>query len=128
MLCKPLDAPLASLHPDTPVFVVRYGLVYVYPADLLLDIANDRYVPVDLAPWAWRHHDVSALYIAWQLGAALDARSGRKFDIWYESLREGDSRRCAGAAYVAANKLINFETFRHRHLPDGGYHRNTTTG
>lgn len=139
MNAYPLEAPLSYLSPARRVYIVRFGRVYLYPASIVRDIANDRYTMDDDRPWTPSPRD-------WEIGRLLHERLGvcgpkvdvkrlfalaltiwrneggfdETFLIWWESVNTDAHPEWIGAAAsVAARELMTFPTFQHRHLVDG---------
>lgn len=148
MIAYPLETPLKDLSPATRVYVVRFGVVYVYPASILLDIANDRYtVGSTNYPWSPRPAD-------WEIGRALDRQivacldsdyypnadgyeeeleylagnawtsaggSRDLFAIWWESVNTDAHPAWIGAAAAAAaRETMTWPLFQHRYMVDDG--------
>lgn len=138
MNAYPLEEPLANLSPARRVYVVRFGRVYLYPASIVRDIANDRYTMDDDRPW-------SATSADWEVGKLLDKRLGggldlvdhgrlfmlahsiwrseggfdETFAVWWESINQDAHPEWIGAAArVAARELMTLPMFQHRHLLD----------
>jgi len=138
MNAYPLETPLNLLSPARRVYVVRRGLVFLYPASIVRDIANDRYTMGDDRPW-------SATPIDWEAGRKLSDRlsdemdlwehgklkvlartlwvsegaSADAFELWWESVNPDAHPEWIGAAArVAARELMTYPLFRHRHLVD----------
>jgi hypothetical protein len=128
----PLNQPLQSLLPVVTVFVIRAGLALPYPAGLLLDIANDRYV-VGEGPTpnnfefecgdrlaerlsnAWQPVDPAHLR-SLTLSLWRNAGGGlHAFDLWWESVNLDSSPAAIGtAAMVAARTMMTVSLFSHR--------------
>lgn len=138
MNAYPLEEPLANLSPARRVYIVRYGRVYLYPASIVRDIANDRYTMDDDRPWSAASSD-------WEVGKLLTRRlSGElqtdyhnrlfmlvhsiwrseggfdeTFAVWWESINQDAHPEWIGAAArVAARELMTWPVFQHRHLLD----------
>lgn len=136
MNAYPLEAPLASLSPARRVYIVRRGLVFLYPASIVRDIANDRYTMDDDRPWVPRGPDWDAgqllarrvgldrvdHVVLRRLAETLWVRHGGaapSFDLWWESVNPDAHPEWIGAAAaVAARELMTYPLFRHRHLVD----------
>lgn len=138
MTAYPLEAPLSALSPARRVYIQRQGLVYLYPASIVRDIANDRYTMDDDTPWRATQADWEvgrALYD--QLGGGLDLVDHNRlfillrtiwvsaggqdvpFTAWFDSLSPDAHPEWLGAAArVAARELMTFPVFQHRHLID----------
>lgn len=138
MNAYPLETPLSQLPDYQRVFIVRHGLVYLYPAQIVRDIANDRYTVDPMRPWTatpadwdageklsnrlcdernrWEHGRLRELTrVLWI--TERGASSG--FAIWWESVApESDPCVIGAAARVAARELMTFPLFKHRHLVD----------
>lgn len=136
MSAIPLETPLSDLSPASRVYVIRRGSVYLYPAAILLDIANDRYVLPD-RPWSPTKED-------WGVGEAMLKTFGRcddsdylealarslwvtaggrsdQFEIWWDSVDSDASPDWIGAATVmAAREVMSEPLFRHRYMVDDG--------
>lgn len=138
MNAYPLEEPLTSLSPARRVYIVRFGRVYLYPASIVRDIANDLYTMADDRPW-------SATPADWEVGKLLDRRLGggldlidhdrlfvlthsiwrseggfdETFAVWWESINQDAHPEWIGAAArVAARELMTWPMFQHRHLLD----------
>lgn len=138
MTAYPLEQPLASLSPARRVYIVRRGLVFLYPASIVRDIANDRYTMDADRPW-------SAMALDWEAGRKLsdqltdemdlwchqrlkvlartlwvsEGASADAFELWWESVNPDAHPEWIGAAArVAARELMTYPLFRHRHLVD----------
>lgn len=136
MTAYPLETPLRDLSPARRVYIVRRGLVFLYPASIVQDIANDRYTMDDDRPW-------TPLATDWAQGRALadrlqDARSHNEylhtlarvlwrstgasadaFELWWESVNPDAHPEWIGAAaLVAGRELMTYPLFKHRHLVD----------
>lgn len=136
MTAYPLERPLASLSPARRVYLVRRGLVFLYPASIVADIANDRYTMDDDRPWVPRETD-------WACGALLAGQvaldqvdhvhlhvlartlwitaggAADTFATWWESVNPDAHPEWIGAATkVAARELMTYPLFQHRHLVD----------
>jgi hypothetical protein len=128
----PLNHALQTLLPGATVYVIRAGLALPYPASLLLDIANDRYV-VDSGPtpnafeFACGERLTEHLATGWQpadpdrlktLTMALWRNAGgglHAFDLWWESVDTTASPAAIGtAAMVAARTMTTALLFYHR--------------
>lgn len=134
----PLDEPLARLSPARRVYIVRFGRVYLYPASIVRDIANDRYTMRDDRPWLATPED-------WNVGRLLDRRLSGGLDlidhdrlfvlahsiwrseggfdetflVWWESVNPDAHPEWIGAAArVAVRELMTWPVFQHRHLID----------
>lgn len=138
MTAYPLEAPLSSLSPATRVYVVRRGIVYLYPASIVKDVANDRYTMDDDRPWTAQGSDWDAgRRLATRLSDEMDlfdharlklmARTcwitvggpPQGFDVWWESVNPDAHPEWIGAAaMVAARELMTYPLFQHRHLVD----------
>lgn len=134
MTAYPLEAPLASLSPARRVYVVRRGLVFLYPASILADIANDRYTMDDDRPWVASEADWAAgrMLAARLVGDLVDHQELRMlartlwitagatldgFALWWESVNPDAHPEWIGAAArVAARELMTWPLFQHRHL------------
>lgn len=138
MNAYPLETPLNLLSPARRVYIIRRGLVLLYPASIVRDIANDRYTMDDDYHWSaspldWEagrmlsdrlpdemdscdHQRLQALVrTLWVTeGASVDA-----FTLWWESVNTDALPEWVGAAArVAARELMTFPLFKHRHLVD----------
>lgn len=138
MTAYPLETPLSLLSPARRVYIARRGLVFLYPASIVKDIANDRYTMDDDRPW-------SATPIDWEAGRKLSDRlidemdlwdhsrlktmartlwvtegaSPDAFVLWWESVNPDSLPEWVGAAArVAARELMTYSLFKHRHLVD----------
>lgn len=138
MNAYPLDERLESLSPARRVYIVRFGRVYLYPAGIVRDVANDRYTMPDDAPWYAAPTD-------WEVGRLLDSRLGGGLDlvdhdrlfllartiwrteggtdpdfaIWFDSVNlDAHPEWIGAAARVAARELMSWPVFQHRHLVD----------
>lgn len=136
MTAYPLERPLATLSPARRVYIVRRGLVFLYPTSIVADIPNDRYTMDDDRPWVPRETD-------WERGRMLEQRlsgdlvdhvelkslarvlwisdspSFDAFELWWESVNPDASPEWIGAAAcVAARELMTYPLFQHRHLVD----------
>lgn len=136
MTAYPLEAPLASLSPARRVYIVRRGLVFLYPASILIDIANDRYTMDDDRPWVpsavdWLYGRALADRLAGDLIDHAEIRALARtlwithspivdtFDLWWESVNPDAHPEWIGAAArVAARELMTWPLFQHRHLVD----------
>ena len=137
---RPLEHPLRELPTFAQVYVVRYGLVFVYPACALDDVANDRYLNLrdDWSAWS-KEYDAGELY-AFRLRVrqrkGFDTSSDRKmlarelwraaggpdtsaFDWFWDSIDlDADPAIIGAATMVAARSLMNFPLFKLRHLDE----------
>lgn len=138
MTAYPLETSLRDLSPARRVYIVRRGLVLLYPASIVQDIANDRYTMDDDRPWTplatdwaqgralsdrltdeldlWDHHKLKTLArVLWRsTGASADA-----FELWWESVNPDAHPEWIGAAaLVAGRELMTYPLFKHRHLVD----------
>lgn len=136
MNAYPLEQPLRTLSPARRVYIVRGGRVYLYPANIVRDIANDRYTMDDDRPWRPAGDD-------WEIGQRLAARvrymdddpdrlfalcltiwrTAGAFDetflIWWDSVNTDAHPEWIGAAAsIAARELMTWPVFQHRHLVD----------
>lgn len=138
MNAYPLEAQLSSLPRNQRVYVVRNGLVYLYPACILRDVANDRYTMHASRPWEasgreWDHGrrlsdrltDEMDLWdharlkeMARTLWVTAGAQS-TGFEVWWSSVNvDAPPDWIGAAAMVAARELMHFPLFRHRYLVD----------
>lgn len=138
MTAYPLEQPLSALSPARRVYIVRRGLVFLYPASIVLDIANDRYTMDDDRPWnargtdwacgrllhdqltdemdLWEHGKLKSLARTLWLTEGRDATS---FELWWESVNPDAHPEWIGAAAkLASRELMTYPLFRHRHLVD----------
>jgi hypothetical protein len=138
MTAYPLEQSLASLSPARRVYIVRRGLVFLYPASIVRDIANDRYTMDADRLW-------SAMPLDWEAGRKLsdqltdemdlwehgklkvlartlwvsEGASADAFELWWESVNPDAHPEWIGAATkVAARELMTYPLFKHRHLVD----------
>lgn len=136
MKVRPLEVTtLHTLPPAARVYVERRGLVFVYPAEILLDIANNLFIGEE--PWRASDDD-------WTIGRALSRRTQGDdelaaevakedveaiwscirpdcgaFDLWWESVDPDAAPSWIGAAAaVAARELMTMPLFRLRHEVD----------
>ncbi len=138
MTAYPLEQPLSALSPARRVYIVRRGLVFLYPASIVLDIANDLYTMDDDRPWnargtdwacgrllhdqltdemdLWEHGKLKSLARTLWLTEGSDATS---FELWWESVNPDAHPEWIGAAAkMAGRELMTYPLFRHRHLVD----------
>ena len=138
MTAYPLEQPLSALSPARRVYIVRRGLVFLYPASIVRDIANDRYTMDDDRPWnargtdwacgrllcdqltdemdLWEHGKLKSLARTLWLTEGSDATS---FDLWWESVNPDAHPEWIGAAAkLGSRELMTYPLFRHRHLVD----------
>ncbi len=138
MTAYPLEQPLSTLSPARRVYIVRRGLVFLYPASIVLDIANDRYTMDGDPPWSamaldweagrklsdqltdemdlWEHSKLKSLARTLWLTEGADATS---FELWWESVNPDAHPEWIGAAAkMAGRELMTYPLFRHRHLVD----------
>lgn len=138
MTAYPLEQPLSALSPAHRVYIVRRGLVFLYPASIVLDIANDLYTMDDDRPWnargtdwacgrllcdqltdemdLWEHSKLKSLARTLWLTEGSDATS---FELWWESVNPDAHPEWIGAAAkMAGRELMTYPLFRHRHLVD----------
>ena len=138
MTAYPLEQPLAALSPARRVYIVRRGLVFLYPASIVRDIANDLYTMDDDRPWnpratdwacgrllcdqltdemdLWEHSKLKNLTRTLWLTEGADATS---FELWWESVNPDAHPEWIGAAAkFAGRELMTYPLFRHRHLVD----------
>jgi hypothetical protein len=138
MNAYPLETPLNLLSPARRIYIVRRGLVFLYPASIVRDIANDRYTMDDDRQWSaapmdweagrklsdrltdemdlWCHQRLQAMARTLWIteGASPDA-----FALWWESVNPDALPEWIGAAArVAARELMTYPLFKHRHLVD----------
>ncbi|APQ41888.1 hypothetical protein [Xanthomonas phage BsXeu269p/3] len=138
MNAYPLETPLNLLSPARRVYIVRRGLVFLYPAIIVRDIANDRYTMDYDYPW-------SASPLDWDAGRRLSDRLPDEMDLWCHQRQQAMARTLwvtegaspdaftlwwesvntdalpewiGAAARVAARELMTFPLFKHRHLVD----------
>lgn len=138
MTAYPLEDRLSSLAPTRRIYIARRGRVYLYPASIVRDIANDRYTMDDDRPW-------SATPADWEVGKLLNNhlsggldlvdhdrlfmlvhsiwRSEGGFDetflVWWDSVNPDAHPEWIGAAArVAVRELMTWPMFQHRHLLD----------
>ena len=130
---QPLEHPLRELPTFAQVYVVRYGLVFVYPACALDDVANDRYINLrdDWAAWS-KEFDAGELYarrvsastnpskaLARELWRAAGGPDTSAFDWFWDSVDlDADPALIGAATMVAARSLMNFPLFKLRHLDE----------
>lgn len=136
MNAYPLETPLRDLSPARRVYIVRRGLVFLYPASIVQDIANDRYTMGDDRPWTplttdWaqgralsdrmkhaRVHNEYLHTLARVLWRSTDA-SADAFELWWESVNPNAHPEWIGAAaLVAGRELMTYPLFKHRHMVD----------
>ncbi len=130
---QPLEHPLRELPTFAQVYVVRYGLVFVYPACALDDVANDRYVNLRDEWVAWsKEYDAGELYarrisasanpskaLARELWRAAGGPDTSAFDWFWDSIDlDADPAIIGAATMVAARSLMNFPLFKLRHLDE----------
>lgn len=138
MTAYPREQPLSALSPARRVYIVRRGLVFLYPASIVRDIANDLYTMDDDLPWLpratdwacgrllsdrlcdemdlWEHSKLKNLTRTLWLTEGSDAAS---FELWWESVNPDAHPEWIGAAAkVAGRELMTYPLFRHRHLVD----------
>lgn len=140
MTAYPLEQSLASLSPAHRVYIVRRGLVFLYPASIVRDIANDLYTMDADRLWSW-----ATMPLDWEAGRKLsdqltdemdlwehgklkvlartlwvsEGASADAFELWWESVNPDAHPEWIGAAArVAARELMTYPLFRHRHLVD----------
>lgn len=137
---QPLEHPLRELPTFAQVYVVRYGLVFVYPACALDDVANDRYINLrdDWSAWS-KEYDAGELYarrvsessdpifgsgprmktLARELWRAAGGPDTSAFDWFWDSIDlDADPAIIGAATMVAARSLMNFPLFKLRHLDE----------
>lgn len=131
---RPLELPLRELPTFAQVYVVRYGLVFVYPACALDDVANDRYI--NLRDDWFAHsaeYDAGEIYasrrpdsypgraklLARELWRAAGGPDTSAFDWFWDSIDlDADPAIIGTATMVAARSLMNFPLFKLRHLDE----------
>ena len=138
MNAYPLETPLNLLSPARRVYIVRRGLVFLYPASIVRDITNDRYTMDDDRPWSanptdwasgrmlsdrltdemdlWCHQRLRVMARTLWIteGASPDA-----FELWWETVNPDALPEWIGAAAkVAARGLMTYPLFQLRHLVD----------
>ena len=138
MNAYPLETPLNLLSPARRVYIVRRGPVFLYPASIVRDIANDRYTMDGDRPW-------SAMALDWEAGRKLsdqltdemdlwehgklkvlartlwvtEGASADAFELWWETVNPDALPEWIGAAArVAARELMTYPLFQLRHLVD----------
>lgn len=138
MTAYPLEVPLTALSPARRVYVVRKGIVFLYPASIVKDVANDRYTMDDDRPWTaagsdwdagrrlsnrltdemdlWDHSRLKSMARTLWISAGADCAG---FDVWWESVNPDAHPEWIGAAsIVAAREMMTYPLFKHRHLVD----------
>lgn len=137
MKAYPLLTSVTNLAPDSRVYVVREGLVFLYPACIVVDDArSERYALADgprwtASTWDWagggllvtdlvlgpyRNEPRPARLRA--LATAIWCNAGRPveaFDLWWEAINpDADPHLIGAAAAVAARDVMTTSLFRHR--------------